>query len=186
MHDRIQSSPILLIKFIFAVIKNLNWNSKKVVPFKDDVSEAMWSGNDTVWRTLLDLNRAALYADKKGNMCDTIQRKYFCILDGIVGGEGDGPIAPDAKHAGVLIAGFNPVAIDTVATTLMGFDVAKVRLVEKSLQDKNRKMPLFFGEKTSISVVDNGTKKDLNQFADDRNLHFKPHPSWLGEIERTQ
>jgi hypothetical protein len=54
MHDRIQSSPFIIEKFVFAVLKFLNWKSGKVIRFKDDVSEAMWPGNDTVWRTLLD------------------------------------------------------------------------------------------------------------------------------------
>jgi uncharacterized protein (DUF362 family) len=184
MHDRIQTSPFLIEKFFFAVLKNLNWGLGKIIPFKDDVSEAMWPGNDTVWRTLLDLNRAAFYSDKDGNICDTIQRKNFCIVDGIIGGDGNGPVSPDPVYSGVLIAGANPVAVDTVAVTLMGFDPEKLRLIKKGLEDKNKKSPLFFGSKNEIEIFDNGIKKNLVQFGKDRNFHFKPHETWAGHIER--
>jgi uncharacterized protein (DUF362 family) len=184
LHDRIQTSPFLLEKFIFAILKNLNWSSSKIIPFKDDISEAMWPGNDTVWRTLLDLNRAALYSDKEGNICDAVQRNYFCVIDGIIAGDGNGPVSPDTVKAGVLIAGSNPVAVDTVSTLLMGFDPDKIQLIKRGLDDKNKKSPLFFGNQNDIIVIDNGTAKELSRFSADRNLHFKPHQAWAGYIER--
>jgi uncharacterized protein (DUF362 family) len=184
MHDRIQTSPFLIEKFFFAVLKNLNWSSGNIIPFKDDVSEAMWPGNDTVWRTLLDLNRAALYSDRDGNICDVLQRKYFCVMDGIIAGEGNGPVSPDPVNAGVIIAGANPVAVDTATTLLMGFDPEKILLIKNALEDKNRKSPLFFGNRGDIIVVDNGITKKLDAFSSERNLHFKPHSSWSGFIER--
>ena len=47
-------------------------------------------------------------------MKNTPQRKYYAIVDGVVAGEGDGPMDVDAKEAGILIAGSDPVAIDAV------------------------------------------------------------------------
>ena len=185
MHDRIQTSPFIIEKFIFAVLKYLNWKSGKVFRFKDDISEAMWPGNDTVWRTLLDLNRAALYADKEGCISDKVQRNYLCIMDGIIGGEGNGPLACDPVHSGVLLIGSNPVSMDIVAATLMGFDPDKIRLIRKAIDDKKKKSSLFFGYKNDINVVDNGSVISLEKFADGRNLHYKPHPAWIGFIERS-
>ncbi len=184
MHDRIQTTSFLLEKFFFALLKNLNWNSQKIIPFKDDISEAMWPGNDTVWRTLLDLNRAALYSDKNGIIRDSQQRNYFCILEGIIGGDGNGPIACDEVKSGVLFAGFNPIAVDCITSTAMGFDVEKLRLIKRGFEDADHKSPLFFGKKDDIVIIDNGKKKKLKEFSKDRNLHFKPHPSWKGAIER--
>ncbi len=162
MHDKIQTSRFVPVKFFFALLKKLNWDSSKIIPFKDDVAEAMWPGNDTVWRTLLDLNKAAIYADKNGILQKEPQRNYFCILDGIIGGEGNGPLSPDPVHSGVVLAGYNPIAIDCTASTLMGFDIDKIRLLVRALEDKNREYALFFGTKDKIEVIDNGKKKKIN------------------------
>lgn len=43
------------------------------------------------------------------------------IVDAITGMEGDGPGSGDPVHIGALIAGANPVAVDTVAGELVGF-----------------------------------------------------------------
>lgn len=50
----------------------------------------------------------------------------FAIVDGIVGMEGNGPIQGTPKHAGVLIFGEDPVAVDATAARLMRIDPAKV------------------------------------------------------------
>jgi uncharacterized protein (DUF362 family) len=184
MHDIIQSHPVTLVKFIFAIIKKISWNSSRIIPFKDDVFEAMWPGNDTVWRTLLDLNRAALYADRNGKLQPTQQREYFCLMDGIIAGEGDGPLIPDAVEAGVLLSSFSPGSIDAVASTLMGFDVDKLRLVKRAIDDTDRFAPLFFGTREDIEIIDNGQRVNLETFGKEHNLHFKTHPNWTGSIER--
>src|SRR6266571_4024698 len=54
------------------------------------VMSGSWFGNDTLWRTILDLNKIARYVDKEGNLRDTPQRRYLCIVDGVYGGENDG------------------------------------------------------------------------------------------------
>ncbi|KKL55169.1 hypothetical protein LCGC14_2258110 [marine sediment metagenome] len=48
--------------------------------------------------------------------------------DGVIGGERHGPLTPDSKKCGLIIAGFNPCAVDVVCTRLMGFDCRKVKL----------------------------------------------------------
>jgi hypothetical protein len=184
MHDIIQSNRFIPVKFIFAILKKINWNSRKIIPFKDDVYEAMWHGNDTVWRTLLDLNRVAFYADKQGVLKDDLQRNYFCIIDGIIGGEKDGPVAPDPVDSRTIIGGYNPVAIDCAATTLMGFDIKKVRLLNKGLEDSKHPLPLFWGNKEDIIIYDRNKSYTLETFGNSYNLRFEPHPSWKGCIER--
>lgn len=184
LHDTIQTHPLIPVKFVCAVIKKLLWNSHWIIPFKDDIFEAMWHGNDTVWRTLLDLNRAAFYADKDGKLHDTPQRGYFCLMDGIIAGEKDGPVAPDPVPAGVLMAGFNPAAIDSVAASLMGFDIDKIPLIKKALQDTNRSSPLYFGRRDDIEVIDGTEAMTLAEFQQRRNLKFEPHPNWKGHVER--
>ncbi len=53
-------------------------------------------------------------------------RPDYAIVDGIVGMEGNGPISGTPIASDVLVFGDDPVATDTVAAHLMGFDPQKV------------------------------------------------------------
>jgi uncharacterized protein (DUF362 family) len=52
--------------------------------------------------------------------------KHFCIVDGIVGMEGNGPIQGTAKYAGVIVAGNDMAAVDATCCRLMGIDPSKI------------------------------------------------------------
>ncbi len=184
LHDEIHTNPYIPIKFVCAVIKKMVWNSHKIFPFKDDIFEGMWKGNDTLWRTLLDLNRAVVYADKDGKIRDTPQRKTFFFMDGVIGGEKDGPLEPDPVPSGVLMAGTDSVTIDAVAATLMGFDIERIPLIKKAFEHNNGLNPLFEGKKEDIQIVDEEELMNLAKFSKKRHLHFEAHPNWKGEIER--
>ncbi len=183
LHDVIQSNPWVPVKFVCAVLKKTLWNTHKIVPFKDDIYEAMWYGNDTLWRTLIDLNRIAVYADKNGNIRDTVQRNYFGVLDGIVAGEKDGPLSPDPVRAGILMAGHNAVCLDTVGATLMGFDYKKIPMIMNAFGQNGAGLPLIKGGASEITVIDKQGIFSLEQYKSVRNLHFEPHPQWKGHVE---
>ena len=85
-----------------------------------------WYGNDTLWRSILDLNRIIFYADKNGIMQNTQQRKYVAIIDGIIAGEKNGPMMPIAKKCGIVAVAFSPVVGDMAMSRLMGFDYKKI------------------------------------------------------------
>jgi hypothetical protein len=169
---------------VCAVVKKLIWNTHWIIPFRDDVFEAMWPGNDTVWRTLLDLNRIVVYADKNGIIRDDPQRRMICLIDGVIGGEGDGPLAPDPVAAGIMMGGMDPVAMDCVAATLMGFDIGKIRLIREGLADRERPLPITSVGESTIRILADDGEHDFEQYRRRRNLHFKPHPGWKGFIER--
>jgi len=48
--------------------------------------------------------------------------RQFAIVDGIVGMEGNGPISGTSKHAGVIVAGYDPVAVDATCCRIMRID----------------------------------------------------------------
>jgi uncharacterized protein (DUF362 family) len=52
--------------------------------------------------------------------------RQFAIVDGIVGMEGNGPIQGVPKHAGVLVAGRDPVAVDATCCRIMRIDPLKI------------------------------------------------------------
>ena len=92
-----------------------------------------WSGNDTAWRMAVDLNRILLYSDSQGHVCDTPQRGYFALVDGIIGGQGEGPLLPGPRPTGALIAGTHPAETDIVAAAVMGFDWRRIPLIVEAL-----------------------------------------------------
>ncbi len=88
--------------------------------------EGCWHGNQTLWRTIADLNRILFYADAAGRLHDTPRRRYLSLIDGIIGGEGEGPLGAEPIRNGVFVAGLHPVATDIVATRLMGIDPTRI------------------------------------------------------------
>jgi uncharacterized protein (DUF362 family) len=52
--------------------------------------------------------------------------RQLAIVDGIVGMEGNGPIQGVPKHAGVLVAGRDPVAVDATCCRIMQIDPTKI------------------------------------------------------------
>lgn len=141
-----------------------------------------WWGNDTIWRTCLDLKRILLYADKEGHMTDRIQRRYLTIIDGIIGGEGNGPLAPSDKPCGLLIASENPVVADTVATHVMGFDWRLVPIIRNAFSSSLR-WPLTQVRPEEILCISNCPTWEgvIGTIPWDRFL-FEPHFGWVGHI----
>jgi uncharacterized protein (DUF362 family) len=140
-----------------------------------------WYGNDTIWRSVLDLNKILLYADREGAMQPQQQRKFFSVVDGIVGGEGDGPVLPIPKASGVLLAGFNPLAVDVCATRLMGFDYRMFPQFQKGLSlKKYRIMPY---DVCAIRSLSNMPEWSDIFSKEGSMLQFKPATGWEGKIE---
>ena len=91
--------------------------------------EGSWSGNDTVWRTGLDLNRILLYGRSDATMGDTVQRRVLHIVDAVIAGQGDGPLSPDPLPLGLVFAGRNAAAVDHVGAQLLGYQPSCVAII---------------------------------------------------------
>lgn len=91
--------------------------------------EGSWFGNDTLWRTILDLNRAAIYADASGVLRDIPQRRILTITDAILAGEGEGPMAPEPVPTACLFAAHHPLAAEMAAVRLAGWPEQGMRLL---------------------------------------------------------
>ena len=64
----------------------------------------------------------------------TVPVRQFVIVDGIVGMEGNGPIQGDAKRAGVVLFGDDPVATDATAARVMNIEPSRVRYLSMADQ----------------------------------------------------
>ncbi len=57
-------------------------------------------------------------------------KQDLVIMDGSIGMMGNGPSAGPPANAGLLLGGFDPVAVDTVAAELMGLPVDKIQMIK--------------------------------------------------------
>lgn len=146
------------------------------------VRSGNWHGNDTCWRMVVDLNKCFFYFDGDGRP-RTEPARYLAVVDGIIAGEGNGPMAPDPKACGLIIAGANPAAVDSVCCALMGFDWRKLRLLRGVFAARKKPVAGFAYE--AITVLSNRVeyRKPLAAFTADQSFHFKPHFGWVGEVE---
>lgn len=96
--------------------------------------EGAWSGNETVPRMCLDLNRVLLYGKTDATFAETVQRRVLHIVDAIVAGQGDGPLASDALPLNLILAGENASAIDWVGAHLLGYDARKIPLLNHAFE----------------------------------------------------
>lgn len=135
---------------------------------KRDFSEGSWYGNDTIWRTIADLNMLIRYADKNGKMCSTPVREVFNIADMVISGEGEGPLLPSPKAVGMIVAGEDAVLTDRFIAGLMGFDYNKIPSIKNAF---------------SLTLPISGGDEDIAEnYGDDFN--FKPSMGWRDQIEK--
>lgn len=89
-----------------------------------------------------------------------IGRADFYVIDGIVGGEGYGPLNNQPVDSKIILAGKNPVAVDTAALTFMGFTVDEIPTVKLAAQEN-----LGVADLAKIKVVGEDIEKAKMQFA---------------------
>lgn len=154
---------------------------------KHVVRSGNWHGNDTVWRMILDLNKILAYANYDGTLRTeepASRKRYLAIVDGVVAGEGDGPEAPDRREAGVLLCGTDPVAVDAVCATLMGFDWKRIPSIANAF--RIRRYRLTETTPDSIEVASTSTRwTGLLAGLEPTSPAFAPHFGWRGRIEAT-
>ena len=133
------------------------------------IKEGSWSGNDTIWRTVSDLNRILLYADAEGHMCDSQQRKVFIIADMIVCGEGEGPLMPSPYLMGLLLFGSHSLDIDKVIAGIWGIDWERIPCISNTLRQKSR----FQRPNRSTEVYSNEKRYNIGEIERLNRENFK-------------
>ena len=134
LHDAAYSCQNGLLRSALHV---LNCNSRRVIrQFTRSLSGA-WPGNDTCWRMALDLARIVEYANKNGELCPEKRRVHVMVTDGVIGGEGDGPLSPRAVPMGYLSFAENAALGDYVNSLAIGFDPEKIPLISEAFRVKS-------------------------------------------------
>lgn len=160
----------------------MKWAVKRLMgDNRSVVRNGSWYGNDTIWRTVLDLNKILFYGDPEGNISDSVSRRYVAIVDGVVAGEGEGPLEPDRIEAGILICGNNPVATDAVASKLIGFDYEKIPSIARAFEIQE--LPLIDNGPESLKCsIDGESFIGLGEVP--AMLRLVPPSGWVGHIEQ--
>jgi uncharacterized protein (DUF362 family) len=133
------------------------------------VGSGSWWGNDSIWRMVYDLNLIILQAPTEGGpLRAEPQRAVVSILDGLVAGEGNGPLQPLPVEACALVAARNPFLVDFAMARMMGFDAGKIRLLANYRRFPHAPFTAFEPEDfTAIPTLQ----------------RFLPSPGWKGHIE---
>ena len=146
------------------------------------VGSGSWYGNDSIWRMVYDLNMIILFAHADGGPLRAgPQRAVLSIMDGLVAGEGNGPLQPLPVKADALLASRNPFLIDFAMAKLMGFDVRKIRLLDNYRRFPYAPFAAFEREKFAVTL--NGVRSETGLDALPVLHRFIPAPGWRGHIE---
>lgn len=148
----------------------------------DPYEEGSWHGNDTVWRMVLDLNRALLYADQNGDLQDTPQRKCLTIVDAILAGEGEGPMEPDPVACAMLVGGCSSLAVDFALAELIGFDYRKIPLIANGFSVKEWPLVAFSPQEVNVKKIAVDTLGLVIEPAE-ISFRFTPPSGWKNHIE---
>lgn len=140
-------------------------------PFLD----GSWYKNNTIWRTICDLNKAVKYCDAKGTLHKEPQRKIFNICDMVISGEGEGPLAPSPKNEGVIVSGEEIFEVDRFICRFFGFNEKYVQYI--AYMYKENKMQAKDMVATSNGVL------ALEEFDFDEKCYLKAGKGWHGVID---
>ena len=167
-----------LIKRIRGIETRLDDSSAK--PKRFYVAGGAWHGNETIWRMIYDLNLIIRCADTSGKLHPTPQRTYFCIVDGLVSGEGNGPLQPLPKETDWMVFGTDPFAIDASLGWFMGFDLDRLPLISRREHFGGAGWGDFAMDDLTVLLDGNPVRVVESSV----NFEFAPPPGWREHVER--
>lgn len=146
------------------------------------VGSGSWYGNDSIWRMVYDLNMIILLAHADGGpLRSTRQRETLSIMDGLIAGEGNGPLQPLPVKAGVMLASANPFLIDFAMAKLMGYDAAKIRLLANYRRFPFAPFADFHPATAAVTINEKPFTTGFDALSPVQS--FLPPPGWKNHIE---
>jgi hypothetical protein len=153
---------------------------------EDVVRSGNWWGNDTIWRTCLDLNKALAFGNSDGSMREpeALPRRHFSFVDAVVAGEGRGPMNPDPVSMGMIAFGVNVPSVDAFCAAAIGFEPENVPIIRNAFA--TNRWPLAPHRLADVVTRSNesvwaGPLSEVRPFG---GRAFEPHFGWKGRIER--
>lgn len=147
------------------------------------VRSGNWHGNDTVWRMTLDLNQLLRWGRPDGGFRD-VPRPVLVVVDGILGGEGEGPMSPDPRAGDLLLVADDPVVADHAAAAWMGFDPLRIPSIKHAYDDHGLRLTAVKPHDFVVESADPTCRGPLSQVIARHGKRFRAHSGWRGAIER--
>jgi uncharacterized protein (DUF362 family) len=151
------------------------------------VRSGNWFGNDTIWRMCLDLNKLVFYGNADGSLRAPLRenrKRHFALVDGILAGQGRGPLNPDPVPAGSVLFGVHPPSVDAACAYLMGFDPDSIPIVARAFQCKSFSLSDHAWRAIVVSSNAAAWNRRLAEISSADTFHFEPHFGWKGHIEQ--
>jgi uncharacterized protein (DUF362 family) len=144
-----------------------------------------WHGNDTIWRTVDDLNRILrFYNAITGAMQREPRSRYFAIVDGIIAMEGDGPLRGKPRPTGIILGGDDPLAMDVTAASLMGFDWRRIRMLRGiAASQREPKYSTFDKDECVLRIKSNRKAWTSLESLRQAHLNFQAPSGWRDFVE---
>ncbi len=138
---------------------------------KERMLRGAWEGNETTWRMTVDVYNAFVKdctgLRKKNNW----PLKTFSVVDGILGGDTDGPHFPNKVESKVIISGDDLLLVDAVSVRLMDYNIESVKYLKHLLL--LNKIELKKIKISSIHFLTNNFFEKGNTY-----LGFRPPYKW--------
>lgn len=141
---------------------------------KDSYYIGSWYGNDTIWRTVADLNLIVKYANRGGILQDVPQRKMLCFGDMLIAGQHNGPVSPEPKELGVIICSEDAAAFDVTVCRMMGFRPEKIPLLRAVCAGETLIPP----PQVQVKSNEESFCGTLDRIKFPANWSFMPHDGW--------
>jgi uncharacterized protein (DUF362 family) len=160
-----------------SILQILDRNNRRLLARSGHIVAGAWYGNDTAWRMALDIGQVVTYATRSGELSTTPQRKHLMLVDGVIGGEGNGPLSPSPVDSRVLLLSDNLAVGDLACCCIMGLDPLRIPLVRNALEREG----CF--QQASITADFNGEKLSLPDLPRSAVHAFAAPKGWRGHME---
>ncbi|MFX1388567.1 MAG: DUF362 domain-containing protein [Promethearchaeota archaeon] len=177
----IKYTPIY--RFLYYPLLFLRIGLRKLINFvsNDKTLEGDWHGNDTIWRTIADLNQILIYSDKTGKIRDKPQKKRLYFCDAVITGQSEGPLSPIPVKSGIITGGYDPLMVDFAIASIMNLDYQKIPQLLKLFKIREHSISKY--KTTDLLIISNFLKwnnKRYNQLTE--FLSFIPSYGWKNII----
>lgn len=135
-----------------------------------------WYANDTCWRMVMDLNKIVIFGTPDGKISDYPQRRIYSLCDGIIGGQGNGPLSPIPLPLGITMFSNTSEVTDIAVAILLGFNADKF-LLFKSVNTKV--------QHENLQIILNDKKININDLKS-FEINTIPPPGWADYLNNNK
>ena len=75
---------------------------------------------------VMDLNLIATQGKLDGSISNTAERSLYTICDGIIGGQGNGPLSPEPLPLGIITISNDYFLMDEIVGYLLNLNIDKI------------------------------------------------------------